>query len=79
MSEKKSTPQVITDSRLMKQIAKGSSSASRKLFDRHSNKVFAYAKSALNDERKAEAVSKEIWVKVVDVAPTFKGSNQLNR
>src|SRR5579872_730846 len=62
----------MTDDELMKKIAKGDERAFKALFDRHSGKIFGYARRLMGDPDKAEDVSQEVWMKIVKVAPSYK-------
>ncbi len=57
----------------MVKIASGCQKSFGVLFDRHGGKVLGYAKKILSDHEKAEDVSQEIWIKVVKLAPNYKG------
>ena len=65
------TSSSLTDDELMGKIAEGCSDSFNVLFERHGPKVFGYAKKILGDHERAEDVSQEIWVKVVQQAPSY--------
>jgi RNA polymerase sigma-70 factor (ECF subfamily) len=66
----------VTDDELMKRIARGDQRAFEKLFDRHSGKVFGYARRLIGDETRAEDVSQEVWMKIVKAASSYQPTSQ---
>lgn len=63
----------LEDDELMVKIASGCQKSFSVLFERHGGKILGYAKKILSDHEKAEDVSQEIWMKVVKLAPNYRG------
>ena len=62
----------MTDDELMKKIAVGNNRAFQLLFDRHSGKVYGYARRLMGDQQRAEDISQEVWMKIVKMAPQYQ-------
>jgi RNA polymerase sigma-70 factor (ECF subfamily) len=62
-----------TDDELMQAIAQGNQKAFDSLFRRHSSKVLGYSSKLLGSRSLGEDVSQDVWMKVVKMAPSYKG------
>ena len=63
-----------TDDQLMSEIAEGNLMSFEILFDRHSSPALGYATRLLTDRARAEDFLQEAWMKVIRLAPSYKGS-----
>jgi RNA polymerase sigma-70 factor (ECF subfamily) len=64
---------MLSDDELMQSIARGESAAFAVLFERHAKVVFGYAHFILGETAKAEDVAQEVWLRVVKLAPSYRG------
>lgn len=64
-----------TDDELMKRISEGDKVAFHELFNRHAGHMIGYAQRYLKSAIRSEEVTQEIWMKVIKLSPSYKGSN----
>lgn len=66
---------MLTDDELMKQISKGQTIAFEELFLRHKVAVFGFLCRLVGDRAKAEDLSQEVWMRVIQYADHYKPNN----